>query len=486
MIDYGRKETDKILLQMENEIRNIYKQAYQETWKKAQDYMKQFRNEDVTKRQWVQSGKWTNQQYQDWRRSKLLTGKRWYDMSNALAKDFTHSNEIALSVVNGHMPEVYAINHNWGAYEVEILHGLSSQINYTLYDRHTVERIIKTNPNLLPNAPSKKYLDIPKSMRWNKQQLNSVVMQGILQGDSIDKIADRLQSVANMNRNAAVRNARTMTTSAENGGRMASYQQAQEMGIELEKEWIATLDARTRDSHRAVDSEVVPISKTFSNGCRYPADPQGDPSEIYNCRCTMCSVIPKYKSKSNKDYQGKINGMTYDEWKHEKSEKDLQFSDKNGIINYGKPIEMFNFSNVSSSNITPEKIIEELNKSAIGKEILEVIETLPEPIQFTYGEYSTGIRGEENSGNIKIYLNNCKNLLWVGRSVIHECTHYRYKIGQSQWSECVCIAQELKHARNRAYLTNEELRTIIQAVKQTYPEFKWRNGGIENGRRRTW
>lgn len=318
MADDGRKEVDFLLQQMEAEIKNIYKQAYQETWKKAQDYMQQFRKEDIDKWKLVQSGKLTQQQYQDWRRSKLLTGKRWYDMSTALAKDFTHSNEIAESIINGHIPEVYAMGHNWGAYEVEIIHGLSAQISYTLYDRHTVERLIRTKSiSLLPEYPPEYVLDIPKSMRWNKQQINSAVLQGILQGDSIDDIADRLQSVSNMNQKAAIRNARTMTTSAENGGRMSSYQQAKEQGIELQKEWIATLDSRTRDTHRDVDGEIVPTHKTFSNGCRYPGDPRGDPAEVYNCRCCLGSVLPKYKTKSEKKYLN-IDGMSYDEWKKSK------------------------------------------------------------------------------------------------------------------------------------------------------------------------
>lgn len=321
MIDYGRKQTDQILKRMESEIKDIYKQAYQETWQKAQDYMKQFRQEDIQKRKWVQSGKWTNQQYKDWRRSKLLTGKRWYDMSNVLAKDFTHANEIALSIINGHMPEVYAIGHNWAAYEVEIIHGLSAEISYTLYDRHTIERMIRTkNVSLLPEFPSEKILDIPKSMRWNKQQLNAAITQGILQGDSIDKIADRLQAVSNMNRNTAIRNARTMTTSAENGGRIASYQEAKELGIELEKEWIATLDSRTRDTHRDVDGEVVPEHKTFSNGLRYPGDPRGDPAEIYNCRCRISSHLKKYRAISHYEAIHGKPRMSYREWEKQKSQ----------------------------------------------------------------------------------------------------------------------------------------------------------------------
>ena len=163
----------------------------------------------------------------------------------------------------------------------------------------------------------------------------------------------------------------------------------------------------------------------------------------------------------------------------------LTFAGERDIINYAKPIEMLNYSAIpASEKITPQGIVEELGKSNIGNEILQVIETLPEPIKFTYGEYSSRLRGEENAGSITIYLNNCKNIVWAARSIIHECTHYRYGIGQSQWAECVCVAQEIKHARNRDVLTQDELRTIVKAVKTAYPELQWKRGGVINGRRK--
>lgn len=157
-----------------------------------------------------------------------------------------------------------------------------------------------------------------------------------------------------------------------------------------------------------------------------------------------------------------------------------------GKVNYAKPIDMLNYSNIpESETITAENIIDDLKKTDIGRETLRVLEMLPEPVKFTYGEYYTGVRGEERNGRITIYLNNCKNTLWASRSVIHECTHYRYGIGQSQWAECVCVAQELKHARGRNKLTYGELRMIVRAVKDVYPEYNWRKGGIINGKRRS-
>ena len=48
---------------------------------------------------------------------------------------------------------------------------------------------------------------------------------------------------------SAIRTARTATTAAQNAGRMDSYHAAKGMGIKLKKEWLATLDGRTRHAH---------------------------------------------------------------------------------------------------------------------------------------------------------------------------------------------------------------------------------------------
>ena len=72
---------------------------------------------------------------------------------------------------------------------------------------------------------------------------------------------------------------------------MDSYEAAAKMGIEMQKEWMATLDSRTRHSHRRLDGETVEYDSEFSNGCRYPGDPKGKPAEVYNCRCTMVARV---------------------------------------------------------------------------------------------------------------------------------------------------------------------------------------------------
>ena len=128
----------------------------------------------------------------------------------------------------------------------------------------------------------------------------------------MDKIAGRLSKVTDMNETAAIRNARTMVTGAENKGRQDSYARASADGIILDKEWIETNDKRTRHTHRhkpvGVGGEIVGQDEAFSNGLMYPGDPNGRPEEVYNCFvgetkvASDSDVVRSYKHK----YDGKI------------------------------------------------------------------------------------------------------------------------------------------------------------------------------------
>lgn len=155
------------------------------------------------------------------------------------------------------------------------------------------------------------------------------------------------------------------------------------------------------------------------------------------------------------------------------------------VKSQARKVDIFNDNEVPlNAELTSEKIVEELKTSKIGAETLKDIENLPQRIKLTYESVSDGVRGDERNGEIRIFLSNCKNVKWAARSVIHETTHWKYGISQSQWSESMCLAQELKHARNRDYLTISEKRTIIKAVKEAYPEFNWRKGGYVYGRKK--
>ena len=321
--DPAHKETDKILRDMEKRLDEVYKQAYREARQTADDFMKQFREMDKKKRQQVKGGELDKAEYERWRRTQVFQGNRYHQMADTLAADMTHTNQIAASVINGYLPEVYAVNHNYGTYEIEKGSRINTQ--YTMYDRQTVERLIRDNPDLLPRKAA---VNVPKDQLWNKKHINSAITQGILQGEAIDKIAQRLAAtVTDMSHTSAIRNARTMTTSAQNGGRIDSYKRAEGMGIKMLQVWMATLDDRTRHEHRQLDGQKRKVGEPFEvDGEKifFPGDPAAEPYLSYNCRCTLIGEVKgvDYNLSDKSQRDNKLGDMTYEEWKEEKRKQD--------------------------------------------------------------------------------------------------------------------------------------------------------------------
>ena len=339
--DQGRKETDKLLEEMEKKIRKEYRQAEKEIQQKLNDHLNRFKVKDLQKQEALKNGLITQKEYNDWRMGQMAIGSRWNAMKDTISADLHNANNIAKSIVNGYMPQVYALNHNYGTYEVE--HKGKVDTSYTLYDKQAVERLMRDNPDMLP-PPGKKTSEriaAGKEKRWNNQHIQSVMTQSILQGESIPKIASRLaKKVGDSNEAAAIRNARTMTTRAENYGRLDSYKRAQKMGIDLQKQWISTLDHRTRDSHVDLDGEVQPIDKPFSNGLDCPGG-MGPPEEVYNCRCTMVAQLKGFETDASDmslRRNEKLGDMSYDEWKayHKENQNNKTKANASSTGNYTK------------------------------------------------------------------------------------------------------------------------------------------------------
>lgn len=286
----AHRQTDKWLEAIEKHIESIYREAEKDVQKKADEYFKKFEKADAEKRKLVEQGNLTEGEYAHWRRGKLLYGKRYKAMREDIARQILNTNEIAVAYVNGQLPETYALNYNAIERDLKGINGYS----FTLTDADTVKHLATADKSLLPY----KKLDARKDIPWNMRNINRQVLQGIISGDSIPKISNRIMKVQEMNKDAAIRTARTLVTGAENKGRMDSYEAAQAEGIILEKEWLATPGKRTRDWHAELDGQKRPIDKPFSNSMgliMYPGDPHAHPANVYNCRCTLVANVKGFK-----------------------------------------------------------------------------------------------------------------------------------------------------------------------------------------------
>lgn len=311
MVDKAHAATDRELARMERHLSAIYNRASKElgeTWKnyladaeaklkplqEAYDKAKESKDKDLIEQ--------TGRALEAKKREMTLLDEHYKNLTEQLAQEITHINETATAYVNGQLPKIYSINYNAVGKDMQ---SQVKGISFELVDASTVKNLATTEKTLLPY----KKVDGKKDVRWNTKRVNAEVLQGILQGESMDKIATRLAKVEKMNEASAIRNARTSVTSAENKGRMDMLHDAEEKGVLTHKVWMATEDDRTRDWHTDLDGVELEIDEYFENTIvsgktsyrdkiLYPGDPDADPANLYNCRCTLVYKVVGFEKVS--------------------------------------------------------------------------------------------------------------------------------------------------------------------------------------------
>lgn len=331
--DYAHKMTDAQLAELERRIAKLYKEAADELTNTVKAYFGQFEKRDAAMKEKLDAGEITEQHYKQWRLAQIGRGKRFVALRDKVAERYTNANKTAIAYVNDKTPGIYSLNRNFTAYTIE---KVCKNVDFTLFDERTVKRLIVKQPDLMPHYPPERAVQRGIDLKYGKQQITASVTSSILQGKSIGKIADDLQSrIQDMNRVSAIRAARTATTAAECAGRLDSYLAAKDMGIGIRQEWVATLDGRTRHAHAAADGQVVDVDKPFvldGYHLMYPGDSSAPGYLVYNCRCTTVAVLDGVDTgdamrRARDPETGQnvlVEDMNYDEWvKWKKSEQSI-------------------------------------------------------------------------------------------------------------------------------------------------------------------
>ena len=313
--------TDEELSKLERRIRAEYKKASKELQGTIDDYFAKFKKRDEEMKALLDAGEITENHYKQWRLAQIGRGERFEALRDKIAERMTRANETAVAYVNDATPGIYSLNRNYAAYTIEQVAG---NAGFTLWDEQTVKRLMVEQPDLMPYYPKKKAVKRGIDLAWGKKQITNVVTSGILQGKSIKGLADDLQDrIPTMNRDSAIRTARTAVTGAQNAGRMDSYTAAQKMGIKLKKRWLATIDGRTRHEHALLDGHTVDTDKPFKvDGYElmFPGDPSGPAHLTYNCRCTLIAAVDGIDTSNGlrRDRDGILPDMTFAQWQNSK------------------------------------------------------------------------------------------------------------------------------------------------------------------------
>lgn len=237
-----------------------------------------------------------------------------YNRLKNLEKEINELLGIASSKGNAlkdnHLVNTDITNYNYTAYAIET----EGQINltYPSLSRKVVRETINTPLDNIAISNNK------KQVLGNIQRDLAV---GIAQGESTRKLSKRIQSSLETNANNALRIAQTEQTRVMNSARQKSMQHAENKGLEMSKVWVASLDDRTRSSHRSIDGEKQPLDKPYSNGLMFPGDQTGEASETINCRCVQITEIEGYpteEAERRSKEGGVVPYKTYREWEEAK------------------------------------------------------------------------------------------------------------------------------------------------------------------------
>ena len=328
MAYYPDKLTDKELEALERRIAQVFQEAEKDLDKEVKEYFAKYKLRDKEMQALVDAGEITAAEHQQWRLTQMGRGQRFEALRDKVAERYTKANEVANAYVNDMTPSIYSLNRNYEAYTIEKAVG---SCDFTLWDESTVRRLLVEEPDLMPYYPPSRALDRGIDLAYGKDQITKHVTSGIIRGLPPGKIATELMSsVTTMNRDSAVRAARTGVTTAQNAGRLDCYIAAENMGIQIKRKWMCTKDSRTRFDHGMADGQIVVGTKEpFTVGgykMMFPGDKSlGAPGyQIYNCRCTTRTVEkdgivaePGQMRVRNADDEWElVNEMTYSEWKN--------------------------------------------------------------------------------------------------------------------------------------------------------------------------
>ena len=125
--------------------------------------------------------------------------------------------------------------------------------------------------------------------------MKQVIEKGLLEGDSIEEIAQSISQskVFGIKRSRTI--ARTESTKAINLASVQAYNTAMKDGINIRKEWLSARDDVVRDTHQELDGQIVGVNELFT----VPSTGQqsvspggfGEASEDINCRCTVLPIV---------------------------------------------------------------------------------------------------------------------------------------------------------------------------------------------------
>lgn len=226
-----------------------------------------------------------------------FSGSQWDYVVRRVAQTLYTADLKAVRIINDQLAEAYAEGSNVTLYEVE--RQLGHEIDVLPYTSAVVLSLVEAGIMSL----NTKSLNKNKDEKWGKTKLYGAVRvaAGIngLQFDSLASFVAR-RVVGNMKKSMDDA-AQVVVSGSYDDGIYKTGIEVQDAGVNVDKTWLAIMDANVRDSHRHLNNTTIPVNavfQSFHGPIRFPHDPDAALEEICGCRCRMAvhlrGKVPKY------------------------------------------------------------------------------------------------------------------------------------------------------------------------------------------------
>lgn len=349
------------------------------------------------------------------------------------------------------------------------------------------------------------YTRLGKDTKVLSKQIAGEISRGIASASMYSEISRNIAGYCGISKNKAMRIARTESHRIQCKATADAQRKAKEKGADVVKQWDASLDGKTRDTHRELDGQIRELDEPFEVQGMTAMQPGdfGDPAEDCNCRCALLqrarwalgndytkwspdapveisddgtTQFVNVDAKNFTEFKGIYQDITGQMTMNMENNNSVHTQDNTHKISEKRKTSegIFDtYNNGKGDSIRPHSIIKNMSSSEIGTNTLEYLQKENVPVKLCYGidnpNNNYGVY-DVSEDTIIVYCDKTNTIAETASTIIHEATHRKLGSKGTLTEEVECYKAECLHKKGE--LTGEDINTIIELVKENYPDLK--------------
>lgn len=240
---------------------------------------------------------------------------RLVNLEREITEQVRHLNSNVKSISTSAIKDTFSFNYYYTGYALETSVGIKmgfGLLNPKVVEASILNQLDRIKWSKRETGHSAKYI----------QQIKEEITQGLIQGKGYVKVAREIKNKTDLTAFRVDRIVQTETHRVQTQGFNAAVEKtnvaADRLNMKIFKVWVATLDLKTRDTHRHLDGQKADDEGLFHSKGLTAEGPGlfGVAEEDINCRCNSRTEIEGLSPTKRKDNISKelIIYKNYSEW----------------------------------------------------------------------------------------------------------------------------------------------------------------------------